>query len=328
MKQIFKCKLIGDGKAKPFWADLNEVNGALKLCREFMAKYIFPKEYHNNLREIFDLIDHGFGVQAFQDKCGYDGQVVERVYDRRVKKSWQRGKRRIYNVYMDKYKEEGYFQVPHLRTIQCRIKDKSGIHCKDRYEIARIFMDKIVCRYFFNTVHYARLHDNFELTFVIKSGESYVVIDPRYFLRTLFEVDLLYQKYTEHIMDAYDEIYDKAVRPLLQPLTTLGLLTGGFMRQAFKRAYIHGERPIGNYTFSAITAEDYTFHIKYDEGDPQYTEFGDDHYLHLFDVISEFTKQIKNDGQKPKAFHFSFDIDPRYWPSEYVNSLERIEANG
>lgn len=326
MEKIYKCKLIGDGKAKPFWATLTEVNGAIKICREFMDQYVFSAS--NQLyREIFDLIDKGFGIRAYQWRCGIEGKVVTRVYDKSKPKRWQRGKLRVYNVYMDKYLEEGYYQIPHLKTEECQIKDKSGIHCKNRVEIARIFMDKIVSKYFANTFNYAMLNDKFTATMTINAGESAHISGPKNVLMVLFEADLIYKSHLSSLEKVNELVYDKYFRPLVDKFSAFGLIMGQYCNSVFTSRMLAESTYLGKYGYSGITTDGYSYTLRFaGSGEDAGIDIGQSDHLHIFDVISEFTKQIKKEGKRAESFHMSIHLDENFWPSEYANYLERIES--
>lgn len=318
---IYKCKLIGDGKFKPFWATLNEVNGAIKICREFMDRYVFEASSRRYC-EIFDLIDHGFGVKGCQSRCGLDGTVVIRHYDKFRKKCWQRPKLRVYNTKLDEYCSKGYFPIPHLKTEECKIKDQSGIHCKEREEIARIFMDKIVSKYFANTIWHAFYVDHFSITMSARYGrDTKYFHDPESVLMAIFDADRTYREYLSRIPELGRILQAKLASYGFGPLfSVMGAIMGPFYDHgSLVNSIITQSEDIGKYTISAITTNSYTYVPQ--APDAWGFPFNDSNPLHLFDQITDLAKQCKKDGNKLESVHIVFNLPEKYRPVTVIKPV-------
>lgn len=321
-EEIYKCKIIGDKKSKPFWATLTEVNGAIKICREFMDQYVF-EEFTRHYREIFDIIDHGFGPKGCQPRCGLDGTVVTRHYDKFRKKCWQRPKLRVYNTKEEYYRSHGYYILPHLKTSPCTIKDQTGIHCREREEIARIFMDKIVSKYFANTFTHAAEVDHFYVSFAASFGKSTKYLcTANEVLMAIYDADREYRRYIKglgrlsEILTAKLKTYGLGIG---SPFTLLGPYMHSFMDPELIGVIMAKSENVGSFTISGITDKGFIYAL---HSDSQWgVGFNDDSKLHIFDRIIDLAKQCKKDDDKLQSVHMSFNLSGKFQPAAPIKPV-------
>ena len=166
---LVKIRLSNCRKVKPFWATLDDINGAFRNLNEFIAKYVCRID-HINIRTRHHLIFFHqlspYKVQGFtindhnaKDKSPrYKGN--RKLRRSRMFRTKRYPKHYATNTKVNYWAEYGIYPIPIPKIINSdyKLTDSSGINSIKKDQIEKILIENCFGIFYSNSLNYAKMN--------------------------------------------------------------------------------------------------------------------------------------------------------------------------